>query len=235
MEQNAQTGDTVPSALRLRSGGVEAAGQALGLRPGDMLETINGRPFRGDEAALRACFAERGGRPLALGFRRGTETFLVLGATARLGRWETVPCPLPDAAEGRRIDPEGLENYQVMRSELGVYDLYPTRPSVLAMIAPPLWLMQMRLWAQGATVVAALTAAAVVTPVLAAVVWIAAGLWVRRTAVAFLRADRRGRGLRFDGVIAARSEAEAHATYLARHAGDRYLFAPAMPATEQAA
>lgn len=235
MDTNSTSPEPEISALRLRAGGIEAAAIALGLRAGDVLEAINGVPFRGDEAALRARFAERRGRPVALAFRRGAETFQVLVETERLGRWEPVPCPLPEGAEGGRIDPEGLRNFQVMRSEAGVYDLYPAVPSVLAMIAPPLWLMQMRLWAQGATVVAALAAAAVVMPVLAAVVWVAAGLWVQRSAAAFLRADRRARGLRFDGVIAARGEAEAHAAHLARHPADRYLFAPASSAAEQAA
>ena len=39
----------------------------------------------------------------------------------------------------------------------------------------------------------------------------------------------RGRGLAFHGVIAARTEAEAHARHLARHPGDRNLFLPAPP------
>lgn len=235
MDSDTTSAEPVTSALRLRSGGIDPAGRALGLRAGDMLEAINGRPFRGSEAALRARFAERGEKPLALGFRRETEPFLVLATTSRLGRWEAVPCPLPEGAEAARIDPEGLRNYQVMRAEAGVYDLYPAVPSVLAMIAPPLWLMQMRLWVQGATVVAALAAAMVVMPILAAVVWVAAGLWVRRTAVAFLRADRGARGLRFVGVIAARGEGEAHAAHMARHPGDRYLFAATAPAQEQVA
>jgi hypothetical protein len=235
MDSDATKTEPVTSALRLRSGGIEPAGQALGLRAGDMLDAINGRPFRGGEAALRARFAERGEKPLAMGFKRGTETFLVLATTSRLGRWEAVPCPLPEGEEAARIDPEGLRNYQVMRSETGVYDLYPAVPSVLAMIAPPLWLLQMRLWAQGATLAAALAAAGVVMPLLAAVVWIAAALWVRRTAATFLRADRAARGLRFAGVIAARGEAEAHAAHLARHPGDRYLFAAVAAAEEQAA
>lgn len=235
MDSQTVTAEAATCALRLRGGAMEQAGQALGLRAGDVLEAINGRAFRGDEAALRARFAARGGKPLALGFRRGAEMVLVLADTARLGRWEAVPCPLPEGAEGARIDPEDLQNFQVMRSEAGVYDLYPGAASLLAMVAPPVWLMQMRLWAQGATVVAALAAAAVVMPVLAAVVWVAAGLWVQRSASGFLRADRMGRGLRFDGVIAARGEAEAHAAHLARYPGDRYLFAPAAPAAEQTA
>lgn len=230
-----ETAIPVTMALRLRGGAMEPAGQALGLRAGDMLEAINGRAFRGDEAALRARFAAREGKALALGFRRGAEGFLVLAETARLGRWEAVACPLPEDTEGGRIDPEDLRNFAVMRSEAGVYDLYPAQASLLAMVAPPVWLMQMRLWAQGATVVAALAAAAVAMPVLAAVVWVAAGLWVRRSAGAFLRADRMGRGLRFDGVLAARGEAEAHAAHLARYPADRYLFASAAPAAEQVA
>jgi hypothetical protein len=235
MDSQTATVEAPTHALRLRAAGIEPAAQALGLRAGDVLEAINGRAFRGDEAALRARFAARGGRPLALAFRRGAEMFLVLADTARLGRWEAVPWPLPEGAEGARIDPEDLRNFEVMRSEAGVYDLYPGVGSLLSLVAAPLWLMQMRLWAQGATVVAALAAAAVVMPVLAAVVWLAAGLWVRRSASGFLRADRMGRGLRFDGVIAARGEAEAHAAHLMRHPGDRYLFAPTAPAAEQAA
>lgn len=220
------------TALRLRADGMEPAARRLGLKPGDQLEAINGLPFRGDEAALRTRLGARRGKALALQFRRGTETFLVLVDAARLGRWEAVPCPLPDGGEPERVDPEGLRNFEVMRSAAGVYDLYPRVAPKLAMIAPPLWLLQMRLWAPGATLVAALTAAAVVHPLLALGVWAAAGVWVRQSAAAFLRADRMMRGLSFDGVIAATGEAAAHAAHLRLCPQDRYLFAP--PAAEAA-
>ena len=129
-------------------------------------------------------------------------------------------------SEGVRIDPDALRNFEVMRSEKGVYDLYPVVPPLTAVLAAPVWLLQMRIWVPGATVVAALAAAGLVTPWLAAVVWLAAGLWVRRAAAYFVRADRRARGLGWEGMIAAQSEAEAHQKHLARYPGDRNLFAP---------
>jgi|GEM_PF-1973811 len=216
-----------PTALRLRGGSLSAAGRRLGLRGGDVLIAINGIPFRGDEMAFDARFAGRGKVGLALTFQRESETFIVLAETAALGRWEAIPfAPAPEGEEHKRIDPAGLRNFELMRSRDGLYDLHPTEASVMALIAPPLWLLQARLWVPGATVVAALVAAAVVSPLLSGVVWLASGLWVRRQAAHFLRMDRHGRGLGFAGVVAAPSEREAHIRHLARHPEDRYLFAP---------
>lgn len=226
----------VITALRLRGESLAAAGRRLGLRSGDVLTAINGIPFRGDEAALAARFAARGKTGLALTFLRETQSFTVLAETAALGRWESIPfAPGGAEEEHKRIDPAGLRNYEVMRSVDGLYDLHPTEASVMALIAPPLWLLQARLWVHGAIVVAALVAAAVVSPLLSAVVWLASGLWVRRQAAHFMRMDRHGRGLGFAGVIAAPSEREAHARHLAVHPEDRYLFAPEPRAAEQAA
>lgn len=236
MAQDIPPTETMETALRLRGDGLTPAGLRLGLRGGDVLERINGLPFRGNEAALQQRFAAAAGKPQALGFRRGAEEILVLADRAALGRWESIPCPPADtAAEVHRIDPAGLQNYEVMRSGDGVYDIYPMKPSVMAMIAPPLWLLQMRLWVQGATLVAGLVAAAVVTPWLAAAVWLAAGVWVRDSANAFLRMDRLGRGLGFAAVIAARNEAEAHRKHLVAQPGDRNLFATEPRRAEQAA
>ena len=226
----------ITTALRLRGESLAPAGRRLGLRSGDVLIAINGIPFRGDEAALAARFAGRGKLALALTFQREAENVTVLAETAGLGRWEAIPYEaVPEGVEHKRIDPAGLRNFEVMRSADGLYDMHPSEPSVLALIAPPFWLLQARLWVQGATVVAALVASAVVSPLMSAVVWLAAGLWVRRQAAHFLRMDRHGRGLGFDGVIAAPSEREAHARHLARHPEDRYLFAPEPRPAVQAA
>lgn len=226
----------VITALRLRGESLAPAGRRLGLRSGDVLTAINGIPFRGDEAALASRFAARGKGALALTFLRETESITVLAETAGLGRWESIPfAPGTEVEEHKHIDPAGLRNYEVMRSMDGLYDLHPSEASVMALIAPPLWLLQARLWVPGATVLAALVAAAVVSPLMSAVVWLAAGLWVRRQAAHFLRMDRHGRGLAFAGVIAAPSEREAHARHAARHPEDRYLFAAEPRPTEQTA
>lgn len=222
------------STLRLRDNGAGAEGRRLGLRGGEVLLAINGRPFRGDDDMFNRRFDARAGKPLALTFARGTEEFTVLAETGKLGRWEIIAAgPLPETDEGAaRIDPEALRNFEVMRSDKGIYDLYPAVPPVLAALAAPVWLLQMRIWAPGATLVAALAASALVSPWLASLVWLAAGLWVRRAAAYFVRSDRKLRGLAWDGMIAARTEAEAHAKHLARYPGDRNLFAPAPVGTD---
>lgn len=230
--------DLIPLAeatVRLRENGAGPEGRRLGLKGGEMLLAINGRPFRGDENVLEKRFREAEGKALALSFRREAEEFVVLGHTDKLGRWDTVAAPVTGDEMPPRIDPKGLRNFEVMRSEAGVYDIVPTVPPMMAMVAAPVWLLQMRLWAAGSTLVAALAAAVLVTPWLAGAVWLAAGLWVRRSGTTLLRVDRRGRGLVFDAVIAVRTEAEAHARHLERHPEDRNLFAPAPPQSAETA
>lgn len=227
---------TGPMTLRLREGAVSGAGRRLGLSGGEVLLSVNGAGFQGDERALAQRIAQRKGKPLALTFaKEGGANILVLAQTAALGRWEAVPAVAVTEAEGSRIDPDGLRNYEVMRDAAGQYDLYAVEVPMMALIAPPLWLFQMRVWSPGMTLLAAMAASAIVTPWLSLLVWLSAALWVRRAALPMLRADRRARGLLFAGVVAARSEAEAHATHQARAPGDRCIFCPAVAAATQAA
>lgn len=222
------------STVRLRDNGAGLEGRRLGLKGGEVLLAVNGRPFRGTDDVLARRFDARDGKPLALTFARGMDEFVVLAETHKLGRWEVIAAgPMP-AEDGPRIDPAGLQNFEVLRSEAGVYDLYPVTPPPMAVMAAPVWLLQMRLWVPGATLIAGLVAATVVMPWLTVAVWLAAGLWVRRTAAYFVRADRRGRGLNWEGVIAAKNEAEAHQKHLARFPADRNLFAPAPAEREEA-
>ncbi|ESW59741.1 MAG: hypothetical protein Q27BPR15_15795 [Rhodobacter sp. CACIA14H1] len=214
------------STVRLRENGVGLEGRKLGLKGGELLLAINGRPFRGDDDVLHRRFEARGSKPLVLTFQRGDDEFVVLAETGRLGRWDIVAAGPAGEDGAARIDPEGLRNFEVLRSEKGVYDLYPAVPPNYVLLTAPVWLLQMRIWIPGSTLAAALAAAGLVSPWLALVVWVAAGLWVRRAAAYFVRADRRSRGLSWEGVITARTEAEAHARHLARYPGDRNLFAP---------
>lgn len=225
----------VPQTLRLREGSVNAEGRRLGLTGGEVLLLVNGVPFTGTETALTARLLIRRGKPVALTFAREGGNLLVLTTTTALGRWEQVPAlPAPEG-EAARIDPDGLRNYEVMRSPEGQYDLYAVDAPLIAVIAPPLWLFQMRVWAPGATLLAGLVAAAIVTPWLSLAVWLSAALWIRGAAMPLLRADRQARGLGFAGVVAARSETEAHAIHQARAPGDRCIFCPDKEAPTAAA
>ena len=234
-EAGLEAGPSGPLTLRLRAGSVTPEGRRLGLAGGEVLLAVNGQPFEGGETALAARLAMRRGKPLALSFGREGEELLVLTATMALGRWEAVPAVPRAMDEAARIDPDRLRNYEVMRDASGQYDLFAVTVPMIAMIAPPLWFLQMRVWSAGATLLAALAAAAIVTPWLSLAVWIAAGLWMRGAALPLLRADRLARGLAPAGVVAARSEAQAHAAHQARMPGDRCIFCPEGAAAAQVA
>lgn len=224
-----------PMTLRLREGSITAEGRRLGLSGGEVLLSVNGVAFTGKETALTARLLMRRGKPLALTFAREGGNLLVLTRTTALGRWEQVPALPATEGETARIDPDGLRNYEVMRGPEGQYDLYAVDVPLLAVIAPPLWLFQMRVWSPGATLLAGLVAAAIVTPWLSLVVWLSAALWIRSAALPLLRADRQARGLSLAGVVPARNETEAHAIHQARSPGDRCIFCPQKESATQAA
>lgn len=234
-EGGPEDGPSGPLTLRLREGSVTPEGRRHGLAGGEVLLAVNGLPFEGGETALATRLAMRKGKPLVLRFGREGGDLLVLAATMGLGRWEPVAAPPAAADEAARIDPDRYRNYEVMRDAAGQYDLFCVSLPMIAMMAPPLWFLQMRVWSPVATLLAALAAAAIVTPWLSVVVWMAAGLWMRGAALPLLRADRLARGLSPAGLVAARSEAEAHAAHQARMPGDRCIFCPEREATTQVA
>ncbi|MEI6801027.1 MAG: hypothetical protein WCO04_17715, partial [Pseudomonadota bacterium] len=90
---------------------------------------------------------------------------------------------------------------------------------------PPLWLLQMQLWVPFATMVTALFVSGAVSLYAVPLVWAALGVHLRRAGPAYLRADRRARGLRLQSVHAAKSEAAANAAHLEMFPNDRSLFA----------
>lgn len=214
----------ITTGLRLAQVPVRLAGHAMGLMAGDILAMINGRVFQGTVEMLRSRFAERGGKPLALTFQRGAVRFTVLATTAELGIWEGADNPATEDDLGRAFDPEFLQNWVALRSDKGVYDLFPETPGTLALIAPPLWLLQYRLWVPFAAVMAALVAAALVAPWVVLPVWGAVALHVRRSAAMYLRADRAQLDLRPCLVIAAHSEKAAHAAMNRLYPADRYIY-----------
>ncbi len=215
------TDTPLPMTLRLKDLPKASAGRALGLRAGDTLVAVNGRGFQGDAALLARRMAEAG--EVALTFQRGGAEFTLLAARADLGRWEAVPA-LPEDEARRRIDPALLRNWEVLRAADGSYDIYPLRLPAYALVVPQLWLAQMRLWLPFAMLVAGVVAGFIVHPLLALAVQAAGAAHLRQAFAIYLRMDRRGRGLGFCGVIAARGEGDAHAAWRKLQPEDRYLF-----------
>lgn len=202
-------------------------GAALGLRAGDRLIAVNGLPIPAEASALAARIGQ-GGRATALTMDRAGLVWIVLSDSAQLGRWRPGPAPIdrPEDPKGR-IHPEALRNWEILRAPDGRYDLQPAALPLMALIAPPLWLMQARLWA-GLAVWAALVLVGVPLGWPAVLVLHAiAAVYFWKTGPALWRADRFARGLRPDGVLAAASETAVHARIRDLHPGAVYIHAAA--------
>lgn len=225
----------LPLTLWLKDVPARAAGRALGLAAGDILLAVNGRAFTGTPAHLAQRLAERAGKPLAMTFQRGPNRITVLADRADLGVWDSMAAPALPEDDMPRIDPDRLSNWEVLRDATGRFDVICLAPSSIASLLPPLWLLHMRLWVPFATMVTALIVAGAVSGYAVPLVWGALGVHLRHTGPAYLRADRRGRGLRFHSVHAVRSETAAQAAHLALFPNDRSLFAPGPVPTPQTA
>ncbi len=216
-------------SLRLSSTDSAPLGRQLRLRDGDLLLSVNGVPFQGGEKELASKIAEGRGNPVALTFQRGNHQIMVLSQTARLGQWEECPALAVDTVN--RLNPDVLSNWEILVARDGRYDLHPLNNSILALIAAPVWLLQMRLWITGAALIAAAMVAAAVSPLMLLAVYLAGGLHFWHAGPKYVRKDRIARGLTPQIVLAAGSERAAHAAYLRLEPTARFLFAPVPPTT----
>lgn len=230
------TSPETPAAMTLRLIGdaVSPKGHDLCLEAGDILVAVNGQAFLGDERALYTLFAGRGGHPLALSFWRVDQMITVLATSPRLGTWES--CAPVATAGLTRLNPTVLTNWEIMRDQTGSYDLHPLTGSILALVAAPVWLIQMRLWLPGAALIAAIMVTAVVSPLMCVAAYLGAGVHMWHSGPRYFQKDRMARGLRTHMVLAAPSERAAHAAYRKHAPNAQFLFAPpAATATQGAA
>jgi hypothetical protein len=200
------------------------AGHCLGLRGGDVLITVDGTPWRGTATALQAHMA-RTGRATALGFQRAGVGFTVLTARVDLGQWARLPLDdthttLPDYAEG-------LRNWQIMADAYGNFDLFPVIPSIMALIAPPVWLAQGRLWAALVLFVMLATLALPVGVLLVAAIWVAVGVHLWRDGAGHQRVTLEMQGYCSAAILATKTEGQAIETWKSLNPRARFRFDPA--------
>jgi len=180
----------------------------FGLRAGDTLVAINGVAFHGDTSDLQQRFSW--GRRLALTFLREGTYRSVLSRTADLGKWDHRAQDIT-LSDFKRIDPDYLSNWEVFRSADGLYDVQRLDRSLLALVTPPLWLLQMRMWRPFAAWIAMSLFAGIAGLWAVVAVQLFMGVLFWKSGPDFVRADRRIRGLEPIGVLAARTESGAHA------------------------
>lgn len=200
------------------------AGHLFGLRGGDILLGVDGHPWSGTSRALSRHFA-RQQRAVLLTFQRKEVVFSVLSERADLGWWNIQPRPatlakLPDLSANLRM-------WEIVAQPSGAHDLFCLRRSTLALIAPPIWLAQARLW-PGLALFGAVTALCLpVGPALVGLVWVAAGLHLWQAGPDHQRVALQAQGYSRRARIAAPTEAAAIATWANLSPKARFRYGPA--------
>lgn len=211
-----------PTEVHLELRKVGAAGQALGLRPGDKLVGLDGEAFTAGTKELRARFSAMETKRVAMHFRRADVDLTVVSVTPKLGRWS--PCPVAGDPAVPKVSAEQVENWEIMRARDGSYDLFRHRASPMVWIATPLWLAQMRLWPHLAAFFGMCAVGFPVGLWMSAALWGLASYYVKKNYDQIIRADRASRGMFPYAMIAAQGEMHAHATYLAMQPDDTFAF-----------
>lgn len=218
--------DSAPAKGSLVLARTNQLGTILGLQADDRLIAVNGLPISADPEMLAARIGPSG-RATALTMERAGLVWNVLTDTAQLGMWRPGPPPVdrPDGPKGR-IYPEALQNWEILRAPDGRYDVLPVALPKLALIAPPLWLMQTRLWGSLAlwTALVLLGIPLGWPAVLALHALSAVYFW--KSGPTLWRTDRLARGLGPDRVLASASETALHAQVRALYPGATYLHMP---------
>ncbi|MBR9649666.1 hypothetical protein [Thalassovita aquimarina] len=211
-----------PAEVHLELTRVSGIGQSLGLRPGDKLVGLDGMPFTDGARELARRFSPMETKKVALHFQRADLDLTVISVTPMLGRWR--PCPAVGNPKLPQIDTDRVENWEVLRSQDGRYDLFRHRASPLIWFAAPIWLAHMRLWPYLGGMIALVMLGWPAGWWASALLYVLASAYVRRNYAQLIRSDRLARGLVPFAVVAAHSESAAHATYANMEPDDRFAF-----------
>lgn len=220
-----------PSEVHLELIKVGTIGNALGLRPGDKLVGLDGMAFTDGARELSRRFSPMETKRVAMHFQRADVDLTVISVTPKLGRWR--PCPVAGSPKLPDIDTDRIENWEVMRSQDGRYDLFRHRVSALSWMVTPLWLAQMRLWPHLGGMSALVLLGWPAGWWASVLLYMLSATYVRRNHAQLIRSDRISRGLIPYAVIAAETEAAAHTAYANMEPDDRFTFGAAGPALAQ--
>ena len=212
---------SVPQTLCLSRCKAGDHGHALGLKSGDLLIAVDGKRWTGTVAGLKARFSDISD-DVALTFRRGDAVWTVLTHRLDLGQW--TPTPLPVDTPAVTLATDVMCNWEIVANSDWTHDLFPLRPSLLALVAPGLWLAYHRLWTLLATLIAAMAVALPAGVALVIGLWFAVGLHLWRNGSAHIRVDRAASGYHRVAIIAARSESAAIATWTTLRPDARFRF-----------
>jgi hypothetical protein len=210
------------------------AARVAGLRDGDLLIAVNGTPFeKAGPGPSDRIGALR--RPALLSYLRDGHLRMVLTDVDKLGDLVTMPQP-EEAGHLAPMQPEVYQNWQVMVSKPdGIYDIHISGPSLLALVLPPFWLIQNRLWVPLAIWVG-ISLAVVPTGWTGVILCqLALAFYFWRASPTLFRTDRRGQGMMLHDVLAVRSERHLHAQLAQFYPDLRYVFAPAVSEGDQPA
>lgn len=198
------------------------AGYPFGLHAGDRLIAVNGATWHGSASALQKIVSTHG-QPSLLTFMRGDIVFSILSSRADLGSWDAKPA-LSEPTELPTLD-STLCNWEIMADKNGNHDLFAVNTSLLALVAPPVWLAQSRLWSGLAVFLTVIALSLPVGIALFPVVWFVAGVHLWRDGAEHLRIALQMRGYVRRGIVAATSEAEAVALWCRLVPQARFRFA----------
>lgn len=197
---------TAGSTLPLSAPTLLARG--LGLRRGDTLVGLGGKPLPRDPAKARAMVRQATTAPRLATFRRGAEYWSVMCDTSCLGRWSATP--VPGSVPADLPDPFGARNWEIMVHRDGLYDVQPQGPTLMGILVP-FHLVNARLWPvlalwTGLSLLCVFAGWAIGTAL-----WVLICFYFWRAGPTFVRSDRQARGFGPWRVMAARGERALHA------------------------
>lgn len=198
--------------------------RSLGVRRGDVVIGLKGKPAEGTARHLLKQLRSAGDARQLITLRRGDDIWMVSCRTAELGRWSatdtyTADPLMPDAP---RTPPR---NWDVMFGPDFSYDVQRQDPTLLGLLTP-VYLVQMRLWTElllwGAVVLLCLPFGGIITGIVQGLM----SLYLWRAGPVLVRKDRAAQGFVLWRVIAVQSESDLHRFLAQTRPEMRFVHAP---------